>query len=102
MYLSQNFRSTQCIVDFSRKIGGISTPISGSMESICHQFDCSYLEYDEINGAIADFIAILDHFGISTDNSAVLVRTRNLKNRILGGDRCDYFKHPIINSIQYF
>ena len=100
MYLSQNFRSTQCIVDFSRKIGGISTPISGSMESICHQFDCSYLEYDEINSAIADFIAILDHFGISTDNSAVLVRTRNLKNRILGSDRCDYFKHPIINSIQ--
>ena len=45
MCLSQNFRSTQCIVDFSRKIGGITAPISGNIESKCRQFDCSYLEY---------------------------------------------------------
>lgn len=100
MCLSQNFRSTQCIVDFSRKIGGITAPISGNIESKCRQFDCSYLEYSEINHAILDFIAILNHFEIPVEKSAVLVRTRSLKSRILDGDRCDYFKHPLINSIQ--
>lgn len=100
MCLSQNFRSTQCIVDFSRKIGGITAPISGNIESKCRQFDCSYLEYSEINNALLDFIAILNHFEIPVEKSAVLVRTRSLKSRILDGDRCDYFKHPLINSIQ--
>ena len=38
--LRANFRSTQKIVDFSRKMGGIDYPISGSVESKCGDYDC--------------------------------------------------------------
>lgn len=45
--LSANFRSTQKIVDFSRKMGGIDYLISGSVESKCGDYDCCYMEYDD-------------------------------------------------------
>lgn len=100
MRLSQNFRSTQKIVDLSRIIGGIDYPISGSVESKCGDFDCCYIEYDDKKDAIVAFIDILNRFGISAENAAVLVRTQNTKQKLSNDFSNNYKTHPIINAIQ--
>ena len=79
MRLSQNFRSTQKIVDLSRSIGGISYPISGSVESKCGDYDCCYIECADEKDAIAVFIDTLNRFSIPTENAIVLVRTQSTK-----------------------
>ena len=100
MRLSQNFRSTQKIVDLSRLIGGIDYPISGSVESKCEGYDCCYIEYDDENDATAAFVDILNKFGISSENAAILVRTKSAKQKLGKGFTNDYRKHPVINAIQ--
>ena len=100
MRLSQNFRSTQKIVDLSRKIGGIDYPISGSAEDKCGGYDCCYIEYDNEKDAIAVFIDALNRFGISVENAAVLVRTQSAKQKLSNGFSNDYKTHPVINAIQ--
>ena len=99
--LSANFRSTQKIVDFSRKMGGIDYPISGSVESKCGDYDCCYIEYDEDEkDATAAFIDILNRFGISSKNAVVLVRTKSAKQELSNGFSNDHKTHPVINAIQ--
>lgn len=100
MRLSQNFRSTQKIVDLSRIIGGIDYPISGSVESKCGDYDCCYMEYANEKDAIAVFIDTLNRFSIPTENAIVLVRTQSTKQKLNNGFSNDYKTHPVINAIQ--
>ena len=101
MRLSQNFRSTQKIVDLSRIIGRIDYPISGSVEGKCKGYDCCYIEYDEDEkDATAAFIDILNRFGISSENAVVLVRTKSAKQELSNGFSNDHKTHPVINAIQ--
>lgn len=100
MRLSQNFRSTQKIVDLSRIIGGIDYPISGSVESKCGDYDCCYMEYANEKGAIAVFVDMLNRFSIPTENAIVLVRTQSTKQKLNNGFSNDYKTHPVINAIQ--
>lgn len=99
--LSANFRSTQKIVDFSRKMGGIDYPISGSVESKCGDYDCCYVEYDDDEkDAITAFIDTLNKFDIPIKDAVVLVRTQTAKQKISHGPSNDHKTHPIINAIQ--
>lgn len=98
--LSQNFRSTQKIVDLSRKIGRIAYPISGYGESKCGNNDCCYVEYNDEKDTIVAFIEALNRFGISAENAVVLVRTQNTKQKLSNGFSNEYKTHPIINAIQ--
>ena len=99
--LRANFRSTQKIVDFSRKMGGIDYPISGSVESKCGDYDCCYVEYDDDEkDAIIAFIDTLNRFDIPIKDAVVLVRTQTAKQKISHGPSNDHKTHPIINAIQ--
>lgn len=100
MRLSQNFRSTQKIVDLSRTIGGIDYLISGSVESKCGDYDCCYVEYANEKEAIAFFIDTLNRFSIPTENAIVLIRTQSTKQKLNNGFSNDYKTHPVINAIQ--
>lgn len=98
--LSRNFRSTQKIVDLSRRISGIDCPIVGSAESKCGDYDCCYVEYNEEKDAISTFADALNRFGISVENAIVLVRTQSAKQKLSNGFSNDFKKNPIINAIQ--
>lgn len=99
--LRANFRSTQKIVDFSRKMGGIDYPISGSVESKCGDYDCCYVEYDDDEkDAIIAFIDTLNRFDIPIKDAVVLVRTQTAKQKLGHGPSNDHKAHPIINAIQ--
>lgn len=98
--LSQNFRSTPKIVDFSRKIGRIDYPISGSGDSKCGDYDCCYVEYNDEKEAIVAFADALNRFDISTEDAVVLVRTQSAKQKLNSSFSNDYRTHPIINAIQ--
>ena len=99
--LSANFRSTQKIVDFSRKMGGIDYPISGSVESKCGDYDCCYVEYDDDEkDAIIAFIDTLNRFDIPIKDAVVLVRTQTAKQKLSHGPSNDHKTHPIISAIQ--
>ena len=100
MHLSRNYRSTQKIVDFSRRISGIDCPIVGSAESKCDDYDCCYVEYNEEKDAISAFVDALNRFGISSEDAIVLVRTQSAKQKLSNGFTNDFKKHPIINAIQ--
>lgn len=101
MHLSQNFRSTQKIVDFSRKMGGIGYSISGSVESKCGDYDCCYVEYDDDEkDAIIAFTDTLNRFDIPIKDAVVLVRTQTAKQKLSHGPSNDHKMHPIINAIQ--
>lgn len=102
MRLNKNFRSTQRIVDFSRKLSGIDYPITGAIKSKCGNYDCAYLEYNNENEAIALFIDILRKFEIPIENAVVLVRTQSSKKKLTGGQSKDYKMHPIINAIKFW
>lgn len=99
-HLSQNFRSTQKIVDLSRRISGIDCPILGSAASKCGDYDCCYVEYNDEKDAISAFTDALTRFGIPVENAIVLVRTQSAKQRLSNGFSNDYKVHPVINAIQ--
>lgn len=101
MHLSQNFRSTQKIVDFSQKMGGIDYSISGSVESRCGDYDCCYVEYDDDEkDAIIAFTDTLNRFDIPIKDAVVLVRTQTAKQKLSHGPSNDHKTHPVINAIQ--
>lgn len=99
-HLSQNFRSTQKIVDLSRRISGIDCPILGSAASKCGDYDCCYVEYNDEKDAISAFSDALTRFGIPAENAIVLVRTQSAKQKLSNGFLNDYKVHPVINAIQ--
>ena len=99
--LGANFRSTQKIVDFSRKMGGIDYPISGSVESKCGDYDCCYVEYDDDEkDAIMAFTDTLNRFDIPIKDAVVLVRTQTAKQKLSHSPSNDHKTHPVINAIQ--
>lgn len=100
MCLSENFRSTQKIVELSRKLGSINFPITGSLDGRCDGADCCYLEYKDEKETITAFANILSKFNIPIKNAVVLVRSNNYKKEISNGFSDDYKVHPIINAIQ--
>lgn len=100
MHLSENFRSTQKIVDLSRKMGSINYPITGSLDGRCDGSDCCYLEYRNEKEMIAAFVNILSKFNIPVKNAVILVRTKNTKKDLSSGFSDDYKVHSIINAIQ--
>lgn len=100
MHLSQNFRSTNKIVDFSRKIGNIDYSILGSVDSKCGEYDCCYIEYDDEKNAVVSFNDVLNRFGISAKDAVILVRTKSAKQELSNNFSNDYKIHPIINAIQ--
>lgn len=99
-YLNRNFRSTQKIVDFSSKIGGVKQHITGNANGPFQNLECMYVEYTNENDVVPTFVDILKRYQIPTANAVILVRTQSVKNLLTNGSRENYLKHPIINAIQ--
>ena len=100
MSLVENYRSTQTIVEVSKKLGNIDSPLIGKTSSICEGIDCHYLEYESNESeAITQFRELLIRYNISMEGSVVLVRAHSLREHLLGGQSVDLKTHPIINSI---
>ena len=100
MNLSDNFRSTQKIVDVSRALALIQQPITGTTLGKCEGHDCSYFEYHDENEAISGFSCLLKKYGIPFNNAVVLVRNQSMKAKLIGAAVSDYRKHSIINATQ--
>lgn len=100
MRLSNNFRSTQKIVDVSRVIGNINTPLAGAVQSKNNGQDCFYFEYDDEVDAVLQFQDLLEKKGMNIQNSVVLVRTQTLKAKLNKSFSNSYRTHAIINAIQ--
>ncbi len=101
MSLEENYRSTQAIVEISKKLGNIERPLRGMACSICEGSDCLYLEYDnDESEAVTRFKEILCVHSISIEKSIVLVRSHSLRERLCGEQRINLKTHPIINAIQ--
>lgn len=100
MHLSDNFRSTQRIVDVSRNVIAISDPIIGRAQSKCNGDDCFYIEYSDEKDALPIFERLLAERGIMPTKAVVLTRTQAAKMKLSEGIVYDYTKHPIINAIQ--
>lgn len=100
MRLSHNFRSTQSIVDVSRKIAAIAAPISGMAQSEFGGQDCFYIEYKDEQNALPIFRKLLDMHRIEVDRSVVLTRSSAAKARLRENTKYNYNKSPIISAIQ--
>lgn len=100
MQLTDNFRSTQKIVDVSRILGSIHAPLTGTVKSKFNDQDCYYFEYDNEANAISTFQSMLENREIPFNDSIILVRTQATKAKISTSTSDSYRKHAIINSIQ--
>lgn len=100
LQLSNNFRSTQKIVDVSSKIQGISTTLTGNESSLFDGNDALYFEYDNECDVVRYFEEHLRKVNIDFSSAIVLTRNSNHKNLLSTSKSVDYFKHPIINAIQ--
>lgn len=98
--LTDNFRSTQRIVDVSRVLGSIQAPLTGTVESKFNGQDCFYFEYDDDADVISIFKSMLMNKEIPFQDSIVLVRTQATKAKFNSSTSRNYRKHAIINSIQ--
>ena len=97
--LTDNFRSTQSIVDISKNIAAITSDISGKVESR-YDTDCFYIEYASERDAIIAFKEMLKERGIQFEKAVVLTRNQALKTKI-SSDTSDVLKkYPIIYAIQ--
>lgn len=99
-HLSNNFRSTQKIVDVACALQGIEQKIIGNAPSPCGGNDALYYEYTDEQKTIQDFMRLTNKYGISSKQSIVLVRNSSLKDKINNTASLDYEKHAIINAIQ--
>ena len=100
MRLNNNFRSTQKIVDVSRILGNISTPLFGAAQSKNNGQDCFYFEFDDEVDAICTFQGLLEEKGMDIQNSVVLVRTQATKAKLCKSSSQNYRTHAIINSVK--
>ena len=100
LQLSNNFRSTQKIVDISCKLQGISTPLIGNENSLFDGNDALYFEYDNESDVVRLFEEHLRKVNIDFDSATILTRNSKHKNLLSTNKSIDYFKHPIINAIQ--
>ena len=102
LYLNDNFRSSQDIVDVSCTIGNITSSIVGRAFSPLGSSSCFYLEYTDEMEALMLFKQLLAEYGVPIANSAVLIRTQGVKEKISSSNRVYYLKHPIINAMLEF
>ena len=102
LQLSNNFRSTQKIVDVSSKIQGISTPLTGNESSLFDGNDALYFEYDNECDVVRYFEEHLRKVNIDFSSAIVLTRNSNHKNLLSTSKSVNYFKHPIINAVQFW
>ena len=100
MQLSDNFRSTQNIVDVSCILGGINKPLVGTVKSRFDGQDCYYFEYGEEKDALAAFEAIIRSKEIQAQDSIILVRSQATKTRLNEMPSRDFRKHAILNAVQ--
>ena len=99
-HLSKNFRSTQKIVNVACALQGIEHKIVGGRSSLCDGRDAFYCEYDNEQDAIRYFQRLIEEYGILPAQSAVLVRTTNLKTKINNRVSSDIEKHILLNATQ--
>lgn len=97
--LTDNFRSTQSIVDISKNIAAITSDISGKVESQ-YNADCFYIEYASEQDAIIAFKEMLKERGIQFEKAVVLTRNQTLKMKISTDVSNVLKKYPIIYAIQ--
>lgn len=102
LQLSDNFRSTQKIVDVSRVLGNINTPLTGVAHSRFNGQDCYYFEYNDEVDAVLQFQNLLEEKGIDIQKSVVLVRTQVTKAKLHKSFSKNYRTHAIINSVQFW
>lgn len=102
MKLSNNFRSTQKIVDVSCKLQGITSSLIGNENSLFDGKDAVYFEYDNEFNAIEIFEEYLSKKGISSDSAVVLTRSATHKSLLSTNKGTEHKIHPIINAIQFW
>ena len=94
--LTNNFRSTQHIVDFSVKLRKINSTIQGIIEG---DIPPLYFEYEDESAIVEEFEKILNYYSIDTDKSVILSRNQSIINKInSSNDSLD--KHFIIKAMQ--
>lgn len=98
--LTNNFRSTQKIVDVASSLQNIKLIIKGKTESLIGGDDVKYIEYDNEKEAIEKYEHILKSLNIPVSSSIILVRNNSLKNKLIKNASNDYYKHAIIYAIQ--
>ena len=98
--LTNNFRSTQKIVDVASSLQNITLKIKGKTESLIGGDDVKYIEYDNEKEAIEKYEHILNSLNIPISSSIILVRNNSLKNKLIKNAANDYYKHAIIYAIQ--
>lgn len=97
--LTDNFRSTQSVVNISKNVAAITTNISGKIES-SNNTDCFYVEYTSEKDAIIAFKELLNERGIQFEKAVVLTRNQTLKAKISTDVSAVLKKYPIIYAIQ--
>lgn len=97
--LTDNFRSTQNIVNISRNVATITANISGKAES-GYNADCFYIEYASEMDAIIAFKELLEERGIQFEKAVILTRNQALKAKISTDVSAALKKNPIIYAIQ--
>ena len=94
--LTNNFRSTQHIVDFSVKLRKSGSAIQGNLEG---DIPPLYFEYEDECTLVESFESILDNYSISINNSIVLSRGQSIIDKIKSSNKA-LDKHRIIKAIQ--
>lgn len=100
MQLSDNFRSTQRIVDVSCVIGNIQTQVTGIAKNKYEGEECYYFEYEDEFDAISTFKSLLEKKEVQYENAIVLVRTQTTRAKLNSSFWGNCRKHAIINSVQ--
>ena len=94
--LTNNFRSTQHIVDFSVKLRKSGSAIQGNLEG---DIPPLYFEYEDECTLVESFESMLDNYSISINNSIVLSRGQSIIDKIKSSNKA-LDKHRIIKAIQ--
>ena len=97
--LTDNFRSTQSIVNTSKNVAAIIANISGKVVSN-YNADCFYIEYASERDAIITFKELLRERGIQFEKAVVLTRNQTLKTKVSTDISAVLKKYPIIYAIQ--
>lgn len=77
--LTNNFRSTQKIVDVASSLQNITLKINGKTESLINGDDVKYIEYNNEQEAIEKYEYILNSLNIPISSSIILVRNNSIK-----------------------
>ena len=94
--LTNNFRSTQLIVDFSVKLRKSDLSIQGILEGDIAPL---YFEYEDECTLVESFESILNNYSIRINNSVVLSRGRSIIDKIKTSKN-SLDKHRLIKAIQ--